>query len=191
MDRWTHGLAPSATRLIRMDHSHVLALFRQVQPGTSPGTRRALVRSACLALEIHAQLEEELFYPALRALGPDLETVEKSPGEHDAMRRLIARLDGMAPTDAGYDAAVLELMRDVLHHVADEETTLLPAAERLLPERLGELGARMLRRRLELSLPRAGELAWHGLRAPAQTAFAATVGLLALGGGPLGRGRPQ
>ena len=52
-----------------------------------------------------------------------------------------------------------ELMRHVMHHVADEETLILPAAERLIPEQLGELGARMARRRLELAGTRAPELA--------------------------------
>jgi hypothetical protein len=50
-------------------------------------------------------------------------------------------------------------MRHVMHHVADEETMLLPAAERLIPDQLHELGARMNRRRLELAGPRAPELA--------------------------------
>jgi hypothetical protein len=53
----------------------------------------------------------------------------------------------------------MELMRDVLHHVADEETILLPEAERVLADRLGELGAAMTKRRMQLVLPRSGEIA--------------------------------
>ena len=60
-------LSPCITTMIRMDHSHVLALARRYHPHTSPEKKRALVTNACLALEIHAQLEEEIFYPALRS----------------------------------------------------------------------------------------------------------------------------
>ncbi len=89
--------------------------------------------------------------------------IDKSVPEHDEMRRLIARLREMTPGDAEYDRTFMELMRDVMHHVADEETVLLPAAERMLADELGELGAKMTKRRLELSAPRAGEIAGNTL----------------------------
>ena len=81
------------------------------------------------------------------------------------MRRLVARLREMEPTDTDYDATVMELMRDVLHHVADEETVLLPDAERSLADQLEELGAAMTRRRLELVAPKTLEIAWNTARA--------------------------
>jgi hypothetical protein len=72
------------------------------------------------------------------------------------------------------------LMRDVLHHVADEETTLLPDAERLLGDRLGELGAQMTKRRLELAAPRAGEIAVNTVRGmPASSMLVAAGALIA------------
>jgi hypothetical protein len=59
-----------------------------------------------------------------------------------------------------HDELVMELMRDVIHHVADEETVLLPEAERLLgKDRLSELGVQMTKRRLELVKPKAGKIA--------------------------------
>ena len=61
--------------------------------------------------------------------------------------------------DPAFDETFFTLMRHVMHHVADEETQLLPAAERLLPQQLAGLGAQMTRRRLELTAPRAPELA--------------------------------
>jgi hypothetical protein len=75
------------------------------------------------------------------------------------MRRLISQLRKLEPTDAGFDESFYQLMNNVMHHVADEETLLLPAAERLLPDQLSQLGAQMTRRRLELAGPRAPELA--------------------------------
>jgi len=74
----------------------------------------------------------------------------------------------------------MELMRDVLHHVADEESVLLPAAERMLADENSELGAKMTRRRLELSAPRAAEMAGNTLRAlPASTMLMSVGALLA------------
>jgi hemerythrin superfamily protein len=159
------AFVPTITNMIRADHTHVLATFHQYEIDTSPGTKEALVNTICLALEIHAQLEEEVFYPAMREIARDAGAVAKSIPEHDEMRRLVAQLRTMEPTDADYDATVMELMRDVLHHVADEETVLLPDAERSLADRLEELGAEMTKRRLELVAPRSGEIAWNTLRA--------------------------
>jgi len=106
----------------------------------------------------------------VRRVVTDPVVIDKSVPEHDEMRRLIARLREMTPGDAEYDRTFMELMRDVMHHVADEETVLLPAAERMLADELGELGAKMTKRRLELSAPRAGEIAGNTLRAlPAST----------------------
>jgi len=156
---------PTVTNMIRADHTHVLATFHQYEIDTSPGTKRALVDTICAGLEIHAQLEEEIFYPAMREVAGDAGVVGKSVPEHDEMRRLIARLREMEPEDAGYDATVMELMRDVIHHVADEETILLPDAERVLADRLEELGSAMTKRRLELVAPRTLELAWSHARA--------------------------
>lgn len=175
-------LAPKATGMIRMDHTHVMATFHQYHADTRPATKQALVNTICLALEIHAQLEEEIFYPAMREVAEsDSAAVDKSLPEHAEMKRLIGLLRGMDPSDAAYDGTVQELMRGVMHHVADEETTLLPDAERLLSaERLGELGARMTRRRIELSAPHSAEMAANMARAmPASKMLAVTGAVLA------------
>lgn len=159
MDTSFRNLSPHITTMIRMDHTHVLALSRRYHPDTAPEKKRALVTNACLALEIHAQLEEEIFYPALRqAAGPDA-TLDKAVPEHDEMRRLIGRLRQMEPEDADYDTTFMELIRTVLHHVADEETTLLPEAERTLRHQLRELGQQMTQRRMQLLRPHAVEIA--------------------------------
>jgi hypothetical protein len=143
--------SPTITSMIRLDHMHVLAAFHRYHRSTPWWRKRAIVGSVCDALEIHAQLEEELFYPALgEVLADDDETLAKSRPEHDEMRAIIARLRGMGPENAAYDALFMQLMRNVIHHVADEETRLLPAAERALQDQLRPLGASMTRRRLQL-----------------------------------------
>jgi hypothetical protein len=151
-------LSPSVTNQIRLDHTHVLSAFHQYEIGSPPRLKKGLADQVCLAIEIHTQLEEEVFYPALRVVA-DSEMLRKSTPEHDEMRGLISRLRNMPVTDIAFDDTFFELMRHVMHHVADEETLLLPAAERLLPNELGELGAQMTRRRLELAGPRTPELA--------------------------------
>jgi hemerythrin superfamily protein len=152
-------LTPSITSMIRMDHTHVMAVFHRYKSTTSDARKSALVRNACLALEVHAQLEEEIFYPALRHAGAGGDALEKSVPEHAEMRHLIDRLRASQPGEPGFDDTFLALMRAVIHHVADEETVLLPAAERLLHDRLGELGMQMTRRRLQLIGPHGRELA--------------------------------
>ena len=81
---------------------------------------------------------------------PGEDTLQKSKPEHDQMRGDIAKLRGMGPDDAAFDARFMKLMREVIHHIADEETVLIPAAERALASQLSELGARMTRRRMQL-----------------------------------------
>lgn len=179
---------PSITTMIRMDHAHVFALFHRYRAGTSAGRKRALLANACLALEIHAQLEEEIFYPALRRMIGDDEVLEKSGPEHDEMKRLVQdlrdQLSGSDQVDVSVDDAFLKLMRSVIHHVADEETHLLPIAERLMKEHLGELGMEMTRRRVELLKPHAGEIAISAARSfPAGAAAGAvlvTAGVVAV-----------
>jgi hemerythrin superfamily protein len=151
-------LSPSITNMIRLDHTHVLTAFHQYEVGSSQRLKKGLADNVCLALEIHTQLEEEIFYPAMREVA-DSEYVRKSSPEHDEIRGLISRLRNMPVSDAAFDDTFFELMRHVMHHVADEETMLLPAAERLIPDQLQDLGARMTKRRLQLTGSRVPEVA--------------------------------
>jgi hemerythrin superfamily protein len=153
-------LSPTITDMIRFDHSHVMVTFHQYTKDKRPSVKQALADTICTALDIHATLEEEIFYPVMRQLDGDDPFMRKAVPEHDEMRRLIAELRKTDATSPEHDRLVHALMRDVIHHVADEETEALPRAESMLPkERLSELGAEMTRRRLELVTPHAGKLA--------------------------------
>jgi hemerythrin superfamily protein len=153
-------LSPSITDMIRFDHSHVMVTFHQYTRDKRPSVKKALAETICDALEIHATLEEEIFYPALRPHAHDQKVMDKSVPEHDEMRAMIAELRRTDPKSPRHDELVFQLMRDVQHHVADEETVLLPDAEQSLShERLCELGAQMTKRRLELVAPKAGKIA--------------------------------
>lgn len=176
----TSTLSPTITNMIRMDHTAVLETFHQYEMDTSPQTKKALVNTICLALEIHAQLEEEIFYPAMRVVATDASVVEKSVPEHNEMRRLITSLRSMEASAPAFDQTFMELMRTVMHHVADEETMLLPQAEKLLGHRLSELGAEMTKRRIQLTAPHAGELASNTMRSfPASSMLMAAGAVIA------------
>jgi hemerythrin superfamily protein len=178
---------PDIVSMIRLDHTHVTSLLHRYHLSTSNGRKQALVRNACLALEIHAQLEEEIFYPALSAVVTDNEVLAKSKPEHDEMRGLIQQLGTMKAGSPEFDQTFFALMRVVLHHVADEETTLLPLAERLLTDRLGELGMQMTRRRMQLIAPHAGEIAVTAVQSFPIASIAIAAGAVAIGASLFGR----
>jgi hemerythrin superfamily protein len=184
-ERWARrgadSMTPDITTMIRIDHTHVLALFRRFRPSASNSRKGALVANACLALEIHATLEEEIFYPALRAAGARSEALDKSVPEHNEMRALISAIRAMQPGDPAFDDTFRMLMRTVLHHVADEESIVLPEAEMLMPQQLGQLGMQMTRRRLELLKPHLAEVAVTTARSFPVATAAAAASLLAIG----------
>ena len=187
MQNAMRSLSPSATDMIRMDHTHVNATFHRYKAETDPQTKQALAEMIFMALEVHATIEEEIFYPAMREVQADRPVVDKSYPEHAELKRLIAKLREMQPTDPLYDKIFMDLMRDVLHHVADEETTLLPDAEVALgTPRLQELGGRMLKRRMSLTMPMVPEMARNMVRARPPVYFAAAAGAL-IGAGLVAR----
>jgi hemerythrin superfamily protein len=177
MNQFLNRLSPSITNMIRMDHTHVLSSFHQFEADSPPRVKKGLADTICLALEIHAQLEEEIFYPEMRRIA-ETEFIDKSVPEHDEMRALITKLRALQPGDKDFDSTLFKLMNVVIHHVADEETLLLPAAERVLGDRLGELGAKMTKRRMQLTAPRTGEIA--GSMAKSMSAGSLIVGATAL-----------
>jgi hemerythrin superfamily protein len=153
-------LSPTITDMIRFDHSHVMVTFHQYTRDKKPRVKKALAETLCSAIEIHATLEEEIFYPAVRRIDGGDPVMDKSEPEHNEMRRLISELRATEGDDPRHDQLIQDLMREVIHHVADEETVLLPQAEQKLTRtRLSQLGAQMTRRRLELVGPQAGKLA--------------------------------
>jgi len=180
MNSIASAFMPNASNMIRLDHTHAMATFHQYKTSSKPQVKRGLVNTVCLALEVHAQLEEEIFYPAVREVS-DSEAIRKALPEHAEMKRLISLLRDMEPEDVRFDDTFMELMRDVIHHVADEETLILPEAERLLHDQLGELGARMMKRRLELVVPRTADIAVNMARAMPTPSIAMLAGATVAG----------
>jgi hemerythrin superfamily protein len=187
--------SPTITSMIRMDHTHVLCAFHRYRLSSPWWRKRAIVGAVCTALEIHAQLEEEIFYPAVARIAPDNDAVKKSQPEHDEMREIIAQLRAMGPENAAYDGLFMQLMRVTIHHVADEETMLIPMAERSLKNELSSLGAAMTRRRMQLLGERPVDVAVHTAGtfpiATAVLAGFAIFGVSGLFGGPSARRRAR
>jgi hemerythrin superfamily protein len=170
-------LSPTITDMIRFDHSHVMVTFHQYTRDKPASVKKALAETVCTAVDVHAKLEEEIFYPVMRQITTDDTVMRRSEPEHEEMRTVIALLRRTDPHDPDHDRLMLELMRHVIHHVADEETVLLPQAEALLDkDRLSELGAQMTKRRLELVTPEAGKIAKDTI-----IGFAGSTAAIALG----------
>jgi hypothetical protein len=171
--------SPEITTLIRLDHTHVLSAFRRYRSGSSAARKRAIARHVCLALQIHAQLEEEIFYRALFEAGVSTEELDKSVNDHEQMRALIELLESSDVENPAHDEIFARLIRAVIHHVAEEETILLPLAEVRLRDRLRELGWMMTVRRVELLRPHAGEVATTAALTFPVAAAAVAVGVCA------------
>jgi hemerythrin superfamily protein len=142
-------LAPSITDVIRADHTKVAAGYHQYKADSAATQKKALVKSITTLLLVHAKAEEEIFYGVMRAHSPEL--VEHRHGEHKEMETAARQLQVMDPGMPQYDERLHAVMRSVYHHVAEEESGMLPLAEQIFDEqKLGELGARMIERRFQL-----------------------------------------
>lgn len=141
------------TDMIREDHAQVADAFHEYDADASPEAKQKLVDTVGQALETQAQLKDEIFYPALRALDVDEAALAKSEAAHHQMHSLIGQLRAMRPTATRYDDTVLTLKDTFIRHMVDEEASLLPQAERLLQDQLSKLGVKMRTRRLVLNRP--------------------------------------
>jgi len=116
--------APDAIDLLDADHLAVHALFQSyqalVRTRASALQRRALAEEICLELTIHARLEEELFYPAVREALRDDDLVDDAEGQHGSQRELVAQILATRPEDELYDIKVAVLAEHVERHVREE-----------------------------------------------------------------------
>lgn len=116
----------------------------------TPDQRPALARRICRELTVHAQLEEEIFYPALRDVVDVPELLEEAQAEHQQAKELIARIEALPDGDAATDDLVSQLARAVENHVKEERDLLFPKARAAGKLDLDALGAKMKRRQQEL-----------------------------------------
>lgn len=124
-------------KLTKQDHEKKASLFNQIQA----------------ALEVHAAIEEEIFYPAVKKARSEhvKDEVREANEEHKQIKSLLAQVSSIAPADESYDMKIKVLKEDLEHHVKDEEGEMFPDAKRFLGEsRLVELGAQLEARKQQL-----------------------------------------
>jgi hypothetical protein len=142
---------PGALELLKEQHDGVRRAFRQFGKLDREDieSQQHLVQTTCEALKIHATLEEEMFYPAVREALEDEELVAEAEVEHETAWMLIEQLDNMAPDDPNFHATFIVLSEYVTHHLKEEEGELFPLVKKSGLE-LVELGGRMRQRLREL-----------------------------------------
>jgi hemerythrin-like domain-containing protein len=137
-----------AIALLKKDHDSVKALFEAFEKAKIPVARQKIAAQAVTELKIHAVLEEEIFYPAVRAhVGSKL--MNEADEEHHVAKVLIAELDTVTDRNDHRDAKFTVLSESVRHHIKEEENEVLPKARELKMD-FEALGRRMLNRKKEL-----------------------------------------
>ena len=139
-----------ATALLKADHKLVSGLFEQYEKTRSTAKKKTLVASICKELGIHAQAEEEIFYPAVKAALKDKELVPEAIVEHASLKELISQVEGKEPDGEMFDAKIQVLSEYVKHHVKEEETEMFPKARKTRLD-MKQLGAQIAARKEELS----------------------------------------
>ena len=138
-----------ATAMLRADHKLVSELFEQYEKSRSPAKKKELVAQICKELTVHAQVEEEIFYPAVKAALKDHELIPEASVEHATLKDLIAQVEGLEPDGEMFDAKIKVMSEYVKHHVKEEQNEIFPKA-RATQLDMTELGAQISARKQEL-----------------------------------------
>lgn len=138
-----------AIALLRADHKLVNDLFEEYEKTRSASKKKSLVKQICTELTIHAQIEEEIFYPAAKKALRDKELIPEATVEHATLKDLIAQVEGVEPDGEMYDAKIKVLSEYVKHHVKEEQNELFPKVKASNLD-LVELGAQLTERKEEL-----------------------------------------
>ena len=146
------GTAPDATdatAMLARDHAYLRRLLEGLAEAAAAGDfarKKALFRALKSCLNVHATLEEEVFYPAvmkLRSAGVR-EAVREALEVHQAVDSIVAEIDQMEPEDRQYDAKLQGLRASVEHHIGEEERAMFTEARNhLTDDRLQALGRQM------------------------------------------------
>ena len=141
-----------AIALLTADHREVTELFEQFEKLTDRAkvSKKKLADQICTALRVHTQIEEEIFYPAVReAIDEAEDKLDEAVVEHAAAKDLIQQIQEMDPDEDLYDAKVKVLSEEIEHHVEEEEKELFPMVKKSGLD-LAALGQEMASRKQEL-----------------------------------------
>ena len=109
-----------ATHILAADHRKVEGLFEKYEAASGIEKKRTIADEICVELKIHSQIEEEIFYPALRGKIDDA-LLDEAYVEHDGAKLLINEISGGGADEKFYDAKVKVLKEEIEHHVKEEE----------------------------------------------------------------------
>ena len=144
---------PDAIKLLTTDHREVKALFQQYQELVDhegeDDEKQEIAEQICMMLTVHAQIEEEIFYPAAKDAIKEPDLVNEANVEHASAKDLIAQIQESDPSDEMYDAKVKVLGEYIDHHVKEEESELFPQARRAKLD-VAALGEQLNTRKQEL-----------------------------------------
>ncbi len=131
--------------MLKNDHQKVSRLFQEHERAGAAERKKAIFEQINAELSVHAELEEQVFYPAVReASSKGEETVKEGYEEHAEVKTLLGELSALDADDNEYQQKFSELRAGVDHHVEEEESEKLPEAEKALgQERLQSLGNEM------------------------------------------------
>ena len=141
----------NALDLLRGDHREAKKFFHKfesMKDWAKPEEKREVVRQVCAALLIHMQIEEDIFYPAVRREIDDDELIDEAVVEHQGAKDLIRQL-GEATEDQMFDAKTKVLSEQIYHHIDEEENKLFPRL-RMLPLDLQALGEKLAKEKEKL-----------------------------------------
>jgi hemerythrin superfamily protein len=130
--RTTRG-AHTAIDLLKADHVEVKKLFRQfekLKKNDETDGMQQVAQTICDALRIHARIEEEIFYPALREAGDADDALDEADVEHSHVKELVEQIASSDPSDELFTARVKVLSEYVEHHVEEEESTIFSKARK-------------------------------------------------------------
>lgn len=134
MPATTRRSQPDACTLLEADHRKVKKMFKDYEELAQSKARgaaqkkRELAQEICLELTVHTQIEEEIFYPAVREAIKDTDLLDEAEVEHASAKDLIAQIQEAQEVDDMFDAKVTVLGEYVDHHVKEERNELFPKA---------------------------------------------------------------
>jgi hemerythrin-like domain-containing protein len=146
------GGTVDAVKLLKDDHKKVKDLFRQFERARSDDRKKAIVMEVMHELTAHSAIEEEIFYPAVKAKADaeGKEVVAEAVEEHHVVDMLIDELRAMPEMNEQFEAKFTVLIENVEHHIEEEEKEMLPDAEKKLGKEIDALGDRMKARKEQL-----------------------------------------
>ncbi len=143
-----------AISLLKADHRKVKNLFARYESAGDFSTKYLIAEQVFPELDLHAQLEESVFYPAYEAMtgkhGTQL--VADSRLAHEHVRELMIELQGIDLDEAEFEVKFHELMGIVREHVAEEENAMFPEAEQMLADQLEDLMDHMVELKQQLTI---------------------------------------